>query len=81
MQFDIYGERLRSGFCEVHPWVAMEYPCSQCYAEHESNRMQKDQYDREMREQEERHYAELFAAECAPWFEVIEGGDDAAKAE
>jgi hypothetical protein len=30
MGFDIYGERLARGHCEVHPWFAEEYPCSLC---------------------------------------------------
>lgn len=30
MSFDIYGERLRPGHCEVHPHVHEEYPCSLC---------------------------------------------------
>jgi hypothetical protein len=30
MAFDIYGERLARGHCEVHPWVPDEYPCYVC---------------------------------------------------
>ena len=30
MAFDVYGERLTPGHCEVHPYVAEEYPCSLC---------------------------------------------------
>ncbi len=30
MAYDIYGDRLRRGYCEVHPDVAEEYPCSVC---------------------------------------------------
>ena len=30
MAFDIYGERLRPGHCEVHPHAHEEYPCSIC---------------------------------------------------
>ena len=33
MAYDIYGEKLASGHCEVHPWVGETYPCSLCYAE------------------------------------------------
>ncbi len=33
MAFDIYGENLRSGHCEVHPHVHESYPCSVCYDE------------------------------------------------
>ena len=33
MSFDIYGNNLRRGHCEVHPHVHEEYPCSVCIAE------------------------------------------------
>ena len=33
MAFDIYGNILEKGFCEVHPWVKEEYPCSLCMSE------------------------------------------------
>lgn len=37
MPFDIYGNNLRNGYCEVHPYVHEEYPCSMCYMENERN--------------------------------------------
>jgi hypothetical protein len=30
MAFDIYGNHLRRGHCEVHPDQPEEYPCSIC---------------------------------------------------
>lgn len=37
--WDIYGNPLRSGFCEVHPDVRGDYPCALCIQEsHESER-------------------------------------------
>ena len=33
MSWDIYGNQLRRGHCEVHPNVHEEYPCSACMAE------------------------------------------------
>ncbi len=33
MAFDIYGNHLRRGYCEVHPDVKEEYPCSRCIGE------------------------------------------------
>lgn len=30
MAWDIYGEPLRRGYCEAHPYVHEEYPCSVC---------------------------------------------------
>ncbi|TDD77118.1 hypothetical protein [Flavobacterium caseinilyticum] len=52
MAYDIYGNDLRRGYCEVHPHVHQEYPCDICCREIEqSNRqneynkqMQKDYY-------------------------------------
>ena len=48
MSFDIYGENLRSGHCEVHPWVHESYPCSVCYSESsqrsEQRRSVEDEY-------------------------------------
>lgn len=33
MPYDIYGNYLRPGYCEVHPDVRGEYPCDECLAE------------------------------------------------
>ena len=48
MAFDIYGENLRGGHCEVHPWVHEEFPCSICYSEsdqrHEQEKSNSVQY-------------------------------------
>jgi hypothetical protein len=30
MAWDIYGNTLRRGYCEVHPSVPEEYPCMYC---------------------------------------------------
>lgn len=54
MPYDIYGEHLRPGHCEVHPDVHEEYPCSYCMGE--SSRKQQ-----EMREWETKYYAEYYA--------------------
>lgn len=40
MAYDIYGNNLRRGYCEVHPNVPEEYPCSICLAD--SNRKHQD---------------------------------------
>lgn len=37
MSFDIHGNPLSPGHCEVHPWVHAEYPCPQCVHEREQN--------------------------------------------
>lgn len=33
MSFDIYGNNLKRGHCEVHSHIAEEYPCSVCMQE------------------------------------------------
>jgi hypothetical protein len=43
MAWDIYGNDLRRGYCEIHPWVQEEYPCSLCDVERrESERREKE---------------------------------------
>ena len=42
MSWDIYGNPLRRGHCEVHPHVHEEYPCSICMAERKRNQQQPD---------------------------------------
>ena len=42
MSWDIYGNPLRRGYCEVHPDVHQEYPCSICMA---GNQQHSQPYD------------------------------------
>lgn len=51
MAYDIYGQNLRGGHCEVHPHVHESYPCSECYAE-----SRNDTSDRYASKQQEREY-------------------------
>lgn len=47
MAFDIHGNHLLPGHCEVHPYVHEEYPCSVCFAESKAQRQrqrQREQY-------------------------------------
>ena len=56
MAYDIYGNDLRRGYCEVHPSVNEEYPCSLCHAEiryKEQERRRQDEFDRQQRERYE----------------------------
>ena len=46
MPYDIYGNNLRNGLCEVHPYVEQEYPCQICCQEIE----REEQRQRENRE-------------------------------
>lgn len=45
MAYDIFGNDLRKGHCEVHPHVHEEYPCSVCYAENREKQQQQPQPD------------------------------------
>ena len=49
MSWDIYGNTLQRGHCEVHPHVHEEYPCSVCLSERrqrdEANRDHQAQHD------------------------------------
>ena len=57
MGYDIYGNNLRSGHCEVHPYVHEEYPCSVCLQESEQeaiDKAQRKEYEKEMREDYEK---------------------------
>jgi len=55
MGYDIHGNKLEPGHCEVHPWVHQEYPCSQCYAD--GDRLhQKDRQKKQENEQEKAYY-------------------------
>ena len=56
MAWDIYGDRLLPGHCEVHPYVHEEYPCPLCLAE---NKRKKEQ-EREL----EIYYAEEYNKYC-----------------
>jgi hypothetical protein len=51
MAWDIYGNTLERGHCEVHPWVHEEYPCPVCFAE-------RQQYDAELEARREAHLEE-----------------------
>lgn len=44
MSYDIWGNPLPHGHCEVHPHVHEEYPCSVCMAE-KQQREQVSQHD------------------------------------
>lgn len=56
MAYDIYGESLRKGHCEVHPHVHEEYPCSLCYAEGKRTDHYAAQQQREYYAEMQKHY-------------------------
>jgi hypothetical protein len=62
MAWDIYGNTLRRGYCEVHPDVPQEYPCIFCMRDIENENRQRDEqalidaYHQEQMETIEREY-------------------------
>lgn len=64
MAWDIHGNRLRPGYCEVHPDVPQEYPCIYCMRDIDrQNEYQREQQlinnaHREHMELIEREYRE-----------------------
>ena len=59
MSYDIYGNYLRGGYCEVHPDVPESYPCSEC--------MYEQQYYEEQKSQEEQYYRYLEELKYEHW--------------
>ena len=61
MSYDIYGQHLRPGHCEVHPEVHQPYPCDLCLMESEKShyeKMAEEGYHRAM----ERDYCQKMIA-------------------
>ena len=57
MGYDIYGNHLRRGYCEVHPDVAEEYPCSFCYESYREEEPRQDPMDKAYQEY---YYNEMY---------------------
>ncbi len=53
MEFDIYGNPLRRGHCEVHPNMLGEYPCTMCIQEKQLADDEWDHRDTRQRDYEE----------------------------
>lgn len=67
MSYDIYGEILRSGHCEVHPHIHEPYPCSLCLADdrrREDDRRAEREYERQINAEYERYCEEMFVQHC-----------------
>lgn len=68
MPYDIYGNPLKRGYCEVHPNIGEEYPCSLCLAETELHQRKKEHQkamEREHQKAMEREYQEAMElAQC-----------------
>lgn len=63
MSYSIYGERLESGHCEVHPWVHADYPCPLCLEDSRKRVDEKHAEAQYWREMEEAYYAQMRAEE------------------
>jgi len=61
MSYDIYGERLQRGHCEVHPWVAVEWPCPICMQESSAQKAERRAYDEDCRKLQQEQYEEMVA--------------------
>lgn len=79
MSYDIYGNNLRPGHCEVHPHIHEGYPCSQCVMEREQeqhrqdvNEQQRAAYEQQQRE----HWLTELAHEAENIFGEIVGDED-----
>lgn len=46
MGWDIYGQYLAPGHCEVHPHIAESYPCSRCEEEYYQNQRDQDEVEK-----------------------------------
>lgn len=74
MAWDIYGNHLRPGYCEVHPHVPEEYPCMLCRIrdrEEQENRFRGMQQEREyFKAMEEQHNHEM-AMQKSPYYRFL----------
>ena len=59
MAYDIYGNHLTPGHCEVHPDVYESYPCRHCYEESE----RQDYYSFLQQDPMEEEYANYYYEE------------------
>ena len=56
MPYDIYGDNLRNGFCEVHPYVEQEYPCQICWQEIEREKQRQREHRENLQLQNEQYH-------------------------
>lgn len=61
MAWDIYGNNLKAGYCEVHYWVPEEYPCYLCMRDIEQENKRRD--DRDLVEQAYQEHMEAIERE------------------
>ena len=59
VNYDIYGDELRSGHCEVHPFVHEPFPCYLCMMQDDENQRLKNERDKLLGEQYNRYCEEI----------------------
>ena len=59
MSYDIWGNPLRRGYCEAHPHVQEEYPCSLCCAENDLKGREEDEWRNAMDDERRKYEEEL----------------------
>ena len=65
MPYDIWGQPLARGHCEVHPHVCEEYPCSACYSEERDYRQEQAAYEKSLQDHYEHAMEEEYQAYLA----------------
>lgn len=76
MSYDIYGNKLRSGYCEVHPDIPGQFPCGECERErqyYEQQSRQGAEYDEYQRGRDDERKAIVawLRANSGEWFSNI----------
>lgn len=75
MAFDIYGNYLRPGHCEVHPEVHEGYPCSECDDEYYSYRREQErQYEKYCEDELSKQYQEHLENQYADYMLWVHTG-------
>lgn len=59
MSWDIHGEPLAPGCCEVHPWVREPFPCGICVADSRRYEEQRQEEEAFWHAQQDEYYAGL----------------------
>lgn len=79
MSYDIWGNPLKSGYCEVHPDVHSPYPCECCLEEsYDSERYRQAEAEaaRDYERQFELYLSvQYYLAKCVEWLRCNRTGE------
>jgi hypothetical protein len=67
MAWDIHGNHLRAGYCEVHPDVPESYPCGYCRDEMDRAEMDRDQQQAEQQAYDQYQAEQATATDLPPF--------------